>query len=57
MKFLLYIFIAMPCINVLQAYFNDEKYIQPLWVTFMFVMGVCTLAICNTIENQKVNKK
>lgn len=56
MKFLLYIFIAVPIINALLAYFNDEKYTQPFPVTFMFVMGLCTLAVCNTIEKQKVKQ-
>ena len=55
MKFLLYIFISVPIINALLAHFNDVKYVQPFSVTFMFVMAVCTLAICNTLEKQKVN--
>lgn len=56
LKFLLSIFMAAPVINVVLAYFNDEKYVQPFSVIFMFVMGVCTLAICNSIEKQKVNQ-
>lgn len=53
MKLLIYLFVCAPFFLWATAWLKGKEYNQPLFISVAFLVAICTLAICDSIEKLK----